>query len=103
MSYVNADGVLPEYLLTEIQKYVDGQMLYIPRRQENAFAWGQKSGAKEKMADRNRQILREYRAGATVSELSREYYLSEKRVQGIIRDYGSSAEGKETEGGIKSE
>ena len=36
MSYVNADEVLPEDLIREIQKYVDGKVLYIPRRSEKA-------------------------------------------------------------------
>lgn len=38
MSYVNADDVLPEYLLTEIQKYVDGQLRYIPRKENCGLA-----------------------------------------------------------------
>lgn len=40
MSYVNADEVLPEDLIREIQKYVDGKVLYIPRRSEKAMGWG---------------------------------------------------------------
>ena len=32
MSYVNAEEVLPEDLIREIQKYVDGKVLYIPRK-----------------------------------------------------------------------
>lgn len=40
MSYVNAGDVLPEHLVKEIQKYIDGQILYIPRKSENPKAWG---------------------------------------------------------------
>ncbi len=32
MSYVNANEVLPDDLVQEIQKYLDGQLLYIPRK-----------------------------------------------------------------------
>ena len=44
MSYVNANEVLPDDLVQEIQKYLDGQLLYISRKQSNAFSWGEKSG-----------------------------------------------------------
>ncbi len=54
MSYVNANEVLPDDLVQEIQKYLDGQLLYIPRKQSNAFSWGEKSGIRDKMAERNR-------------------------------------------------
>ncbi len=103
MSYVNADDVLPEYLLTEIQKYVDGQLLYIPRKENCGLAWGEKSGAKEKLAERNDQIFRKYSAGTTLSDLSSEYCLSEKRIQGIIREYESSSKNKDMYGGFRNE
>ena len=47
MSYVNANEVLPDALVQEIQKYLDGQLLYIPRKQSNAFSWGEKSGIRD--------------------------------------------------------
>ena len=90
MSYVNAENVLPKELVLEIQKYVDSQLLYIPRKEENALSWGKKSGLKEKMAERNLEILHHYHLGKTVSQISEMYYLSEKRVQNIIRNYESS-------------
>ena len=56
MSYVNADEVLPEDLIREIQKYVDGKVLYIPRRSEKAIGWGEKNGAKNRLAKRNKKL-----------------------------------------------
>ena len=47
MSYVNASDILPKCLVDEIQKYIDGQILYIPRKGENTLSWGEKSGTKE--------------------------------------------------------
>ena len=73
MSYVNANEVLPDDLVQEIQKYLDGQLLYIPRKQSNAFSWGEKSGIRDKMAERNRQIQVRFHSGAAISELSDEY------------------------------
>jgi len=101
MSYVNATDVLPRFLVEEIQKYVDGQLLYIPRRDENSLSWGEKNGTKEKLAERNQKIVNGYYSGLTIEALSKEYYLSEKRIQGIIHEYESSK--KENNGGFKNE
>ena len=90
MSYVNADDVLPKILVKEIQKYVDGQLIYIPRKDENSLSWGEKNGTKEKLAERNQMIVNRYYSGQTIAELSKVYYLSEKRIQGIIHEYESS-------------
>lgn len=101
MSYVNAEDVLPKVLVEEIQKYVDGQLLYIPRKNENFLSWGEKCGTKEKMARRNQTIVSRFYSGKTISELSEAYYLSEKRIRGIIQEYESSK--KEKNGGFKNE
>ncbi len=95
MSYVKAEEVLPKHLVEEIQKYVDGKLMYIPRKGENSFSWGEKSGTKEKLAKRNQTIVKRYYAGETVETLSREFYLSEKRIRGILREYESSQKNEE--------
>ena len=86
MSYVNADDVLPKALVEKIQKYVDGQLLYIPRKNENSLSWGEKNGTKEKLANRNQEIVNCYYSGQTIEELSKVYFLSAKRIQGIIHE-----------------
>jgi len=101
MSYVNADDVLPEYLVREIQKYVDGQLIYISRKDENSKSWGEKSGTRDKMAERNRKIVELYYSGETVANLGELYFLSEKRIRGIIRKYESSIH--EDNGGFRNE
>ena len=101
MSYVNADDVLPKFLLDEIHKYIDGQLIYIPRKNGESLSWGEKSGTKEKMAERNRMIVKRYYLGESISELGEMYYLSEKRIRGIIHEYESSK--RNTDGGFKSE
>ena len=100
MSYVNASDVLPKVLIEEIQQYVDGRLLYIPRQNENSLSWGEKNGTKEKLAERNRAIVNHFYSGQTIEEISKVYYLSEKRIQGIIHEYESS---KENNGGFESE
>ena len=101
MSYVNATDVLPGFLVEEIQKYVDGQLLYIPRRDENSLSWGEKNGTKEKLENRNQKIVNSYYSGQTIEELCKAYYLSEKRIQGIIHEYESSK--RKIDGGFKDE
>ena len=90
MSYVNAESVLPEKLVKEIQKYIDGQLIYISRKSENSLLWGEKNGTKEKLAERNQMIVNRYYSGQTIAELSEVYFLSEKRIRGIIHEYESS-------------
>ena len=90
MSYVNAEDVLPKHLVEEIQKYVDGQLLYIPRKMENSLAWGEKKGTKEELLKRNQEIIDYYKYGHTVEELSKLFFLSEKRIRGIIHEFESS-------------
>lgn len=62
---------------------------------------GEKNGTKEKLAERNKTIINSYYSGRTIAELSKVYYLSEKRIQGIIHEYESSK--KENDGGFKVE
>ena len=46
MRYIRAQDVLPADLLNQLQQYVDGAYLYIPRREENRLAWGQRTNSK---------------------------------------------------------
>ena len=90
MSYVNAEEVLPEDLIREIQKYVDGKVLYIPRKIENFVSWGEKNGTRDRLATRNKEIVCRFYSGKSIVELGKMYFLSEKRIQGIIHEYESS-------------
>ena len=90
MSYVNAEEVLPEDLIREIQKYVDGKVLYIPRKIENFVSWGEKNGTRDRLAKRNKEIVCRFYSGKSIVELGEMYFLSEKRIQGIIHEYESS-------------
>ena len=99
MSYINAEEVLPKNLIEEIQKYIDGQLMYIPRKNENVLSWGEKNGTKVKLAERNQMIVNRFYSGETITELSRAYYLSEKRIQGIIHEYESLKKENDGDGG----
>lgn len=84
MKYVKAQNVLPEEVIKLIQKYVDGEFIYIPRKDGKQKAWGEKSGARESLGKRNSQIYINYLNGASVADLSRDCYLSEQSIRRII-------------------
>ena len=84
MKYINAQDVLPEELLKKLQEYADGKYLYIPRKEANHKAWGEKSGIKRYLKIRNNEIYEKYIKGTTVYELTQTYYLSEKSIRRII-------------------
>ena len=85
MRYYKASDVLPAELIEEIQKYIDGQCLYIPRRQQSRRNWGDNTRTRAELRQRNRQILQERTAGASTRMLAERYFLSEKTVQAILR------------------
>ncbi|CUQ31988.1 histidine kinase [Clostridium baratii] len=84
MSYKKAQDVLPEEILKIIQEYIDGEYIYIPRKNENHKSWGEKSGIRDSLKIRNTEIYKKYLNGNSVDELSKEYYLSEKSIRRII-------------------
>ena len=56
MKYVKAIDVLPQEIIEIIQNYVDGEYLYIPRKNDNKKSWGEKSGIKNILKERNIEI-----------------------------------------------
>lgn len=43
MGYKAAAQVLPEDLLLAVQEYIDGEYLYIPRKEGSRRSWGDKT------------------------------------------------------------
>lgn len=86
MKYVKALDVLPEEIIKIIQEYVDGEYLYVPRKNENHKAWGEKSGIRKSLKVRNNEIYKKYLDGVTIDQLTQEYYLTEKSIRRIISD-----------------
>lgn len=44
MKYINAKDLLPDALVKELQRYVQGGYLYIPADQAQKKRWGEASG-----------------------------------------------------------
>ncbi|OPX42122.1 Mor transcription activator family protein [Ruminiclostridium hungatei] len=84
MKYIKAQDVLPEEIIELIQEYVDGEFMYIPRKNGGHKAWGEASGTRESLLERNRKIYRDYRSGTSVPDLTKLYYLSEQSIRRII-------------------
>ena len=84
MGYENADKLLPRALLREVQRYVNGAYLYVPRISDEKRRWGDKTGIRKTLSIRNREIVAKRKAGHTVATLSAEYYLSDKTISRII-------------------
>ncbi len=86
MGYKRAEDVLPAEVLSLVQEFVDGQMLYVPKKKANRNSWGSVSGAKEYLKSRNARIYAEFENGTGTRRLAEKYFLSEKTIQGIVRD-----------------
>ena len=56
MKYINAKTVLPPWLVRELQRYLQGGYLYIPADQSRPKRWGEVSGYRQELQQRNRQI-----------------------------------------------
>lgn len=84
MGYVKAEDVLPEEVLELIWQYVDGELVYIPRKGEKR-CWGSETGIRENLKLRNESIYKAYLQGVSVHELAKSYCLSEKSIQRIIK------------------
>ncbi|QHT60282.1 hypothetical protein GXP70_10230 [Paenibacillus lycopersici] len=84
MNYKNGKDVLPPRLLEELQHYIQGELLYIPKQQSERAAWGEKSGSRVMIQRRNAEIYRRHAGGSTVQELERQYHLSGESIRKII-------------------
>lgn len=84
MSYQKAEKVLPVELLELIQEYIEGEMIYIPKKKEHKKHWGANTEIHIEMEKRNCQIYNNYCNGFTIDELSNQFYLSIKSIQRII-------------------
>ena len=81
MSYINANDILPKELINEIQKYVQGVNLYIPKIFDKKNT---DSEYKKELLDRNMEIYEMFQSGNKVSELAKMYYLSDKSIYRIL-------------------
>ena len=84
MKYINAKFLLPDALVKELQHYIQGGYLYIPTDQTQQKCWGEKSGYRQELQQRNRQIVAEFQNGTSMEELAEKYFLSIHAIRKII-------------------
>lgn len=84
MRYARAQDLIPAKLLQELQQYVDGAYLYVPRKQENRLSWGERTHSKQETARRNAAIFHDAQRGESVEALAERYFLSEKTIRRIL-------------------
>ncbi len=65
MKYINAKTLLPDALVKELQSYIQGGYIYVPTNQAQQKRWGEASGYRQKLQQRNHQIVEEFRNAAS--------------------------------------
>ncbi|MCB2288537.1 hypothetical protein LGK97_02005 [Clostridium sp. CS001] len=88
MNYLRVDTILPDNLIKEIQKYIQGEYIYIPSPPEIRKKWGEKSKSLDYIHSRNAEILSKFISKCTISNLAEEYFLSESSIKKIVYKKG---------------
>ena len=84
MIYKNGKDILPAKLLQELQQYVQGELIYIPKAESSRAGWGECNGTRAGISIRNREIYGLYQEGVSIEELITRFHLSEDSVKKII-------------------
>ncbi len=83
MNYKKGAEVLPARLLKEIQEYVEGSLVYIPKKSRKA-GWGCVSGTRQMLDKRNMRMICLYEQGESIQSLAEQFHLGEDTVKKIV-------------------
>lgn len=83
MNYENAADILPEDLLERVQKFAAGKLIYVPET-IGKRSWGETSGYKRYLAERNQEIKDRFISGSTIENLADEYNLSVESIKKLF-------------------
>lgn len=84
MNYINARVILPDNLVVQIQKYIQGGYLYIPSQDQSRKKWGESSGNRDYIRKRNEDICGKYKNGYKIKDLAEEFFLSIDSIKKIV-------------------
>lgn len=84
MEYKNGAQILPDALLTQIQRYVQGEIIYVPVPCKNHLGWGCRNGTRQMIEERNQEIYEKYKNGMSVEKLTSLFNLSYESIRKII-------------------
>ena len=85
MKYKKAQDILPQYMIYDLQQYIEGGYLYIPKKEENKKSWGENTNTKKELNKRNKEIAKKRRNGKSIQDLAKEYFLTEYSIRRIIK------------------
>ncbi len=83
MKYINATEIVPVRLVEELQKYMKAGYLYISAKKQHK-SWGELSGYRKELQNRNKKNISAYKQGASLEELADYCYLSVYAIRKII-------------------
>ena len=83
MKYLNAAEILPEKLLKELQTYIEGEVIYIPKASAKK-KWGSTNGSRLFYEERNKEIQRLFKEGCPIDALMEKYSLAYSTIKKII-------------------
>lgn len=84
MCYKNGKDVIPDELLKQLQQYVQGEVIYIPRVEEKRAGWGESNGTRKAIYERNIEIYNLYRNGMEINKIMEIYHLSQDSIRKIV-------------------
>ncbi|GAA0372501.1 CD3324 family protein [Bacillus horti] len=84
MQYKNGKEVFPPSLLNELQQYIQGELIYIPKKKQHRAGWGEMNGTRQYMTRRNQEIYELYREGCSFEKLEQKFSLSKDTIRKII-------------------
>ena len=85
---------MPARLLEQLQEYIAGELIYIPKKDEPRKGWGEVSGTRQAIRSRNDEIYARHLDGLSMSGLAEAYHLSEDSIRKIILQYRCEAKMK---------
>lgn len=84
MKYLNAAAVLPDDLMERLQDFVQGGYLYIPSKKGKHRSWGELSGYREEIDNRNGRIQQAYASGKSIEDIAESFFLSVYAIRKIV-------------------
>lgn len=76
MTYLNGKDILPEELFIQVQEYCAGKLIYIPKKDGTRQSWGNSTGIRKELDERNQMIREKKKNGCSLKELTEEFHLS---------------------------
>jgi len=84
VKYKNANSILPDDLVRELQKYAGGEIIYIPKPEGSHKKWGEVSGGRKYVKERNEKIRSLFKEEKDIYKLADSFNLSEHSIKKIV-------------------